>query len=215
MRIGLVLVLALSVWGLQAQAAERGQQTEDSKHVKTWNQFADKLLAVHEQVISTHKVKETTRLGHYRNDPPFYKEHTYHDVKTGKLLSSIQWEIDNPKNLHVLELFLYDDQNRRTRDYTVAFLPGFRNAPSQTVVTLYGYNGKLTAFRNFDASGEVIYESCDGDLNGQYVQLSFEDYEIENLRSNPKGVGGSAEYKACFDAIPLDAIQAKALPPSL
>jgi len=211
MRIWLILGLAL--WAIGLQAAERGQQTEDTKHVKAWNNFADKLLAMHEQVISTNKVKETTRLGRYRNDPPFYKEHAYHDAKTGKLLSRVQWEIDNPKNLHVLELFLYDDKGRLKRDYTVAFLPGHRNAPSQTVVTLYGYNGKLKAFRNFDANGEATYESCDGDLNGQYVQLSFEDFEIADLRRNTKGISSSAEYKACFNAMPLDAD--KVLPPTL
>jgi len=211
MRIG--LILGLMLWAVGLQAAERGLQSVDSKHVKVWNEFADKLLVLHKQVISSHEVKETTRLGNYRKDPPFYKEHTYHDAKTGSLLTRVQWEIANPKNVHVLELFLYDDKDRLARDYTVAFLPGFRNAPSQTVVTLYNYNGKLKAFRNFDANGETTYESCDGDLNGKYVQLSFEDYEIEGLRTNKNGVGGSAEYKACFDAIPLAAD--KVLPPRL
>ena len=210
MRIWLVLALALCTVGLQA--AERGQQTEDTKHVRVWNQFADKLLAMHKQVISTNKVKETTRMGGYRGNPDFYKEHSYHDAKTGRLLSRVQWEATEPDNLHVLELFLYNKKGQLTRDYTVAFLPGFRNAPSQTVVTLYNYNGKLKAFRNFDANGETTYESCDGDLKGKYVQLSFEDFEIAELRQNKKSASSTAEYKACFSAIPLE--PGSALPPA-
>jgi len=210
MRIGLMMVLMLSALGLQA--AERGQQTEDTKHVRVWNQFADNLLEMHKQLIATQKVKKNTRMGGYRNNPDFYKEHSYHDAKTGRLLSRVQWEAKTPDNLHVLELFLYDNEGRLSRDYAVAFLPGFRNAPSQTLLTLYNYNGGLKAFRNFDANGEVTYESCDGDLKGKYVQLSFEDYEIASLRTNKNGVGASKEYKACFDNIPLNA--GKALPPA-
>ena len=211
MRIWLVMALVLCTVGLQA--AERGQQKADSKQVKVWNDFADKLLVMHKQIISTHKVKETTRMGGYRDNPDFYKEHTYRDAKTGQLLSRVQWEAQNPDKLHVLELFMYDKKGRLDRDYTVAFLPGGRNAPMQTLVTLYNYNGKLKAFRNFDASGETTYESCDGELKGKSVQLSFEDYEIAELRSNKKGIGGSKEYKACFAAIPIEA--GKVLPPTL
>jgi len=210
MRIWLMLGLAL--WAVGLQAAERNLQTEDAKHVKVWNEFADKLLALHKKTISTRQVKETTRMGGYRGKPDFYKEHSYHDATSGRLLSRVQWEAKAPDQLHVLEMFMYDDKGRLKTDYTVAFLPGARNAPMQTLVTLYNYNGKLTAFRNFDASGETTYESCDGELKGKYVQMSFEDYEIAELR-NKKGIGTSAEYKACFDAIPLDA--GKALSPGL
>lgn len=211
MRIWLILGLAL--WAVGLQAAERGQQTVDTKQVKVWNNFADKLLDLHKKIISTHKVKETTRMGGYRGNPDFYKEHSYHDAKTGRLLSRVQWEAEEPDKLHVLELFLYNNKGQLERDYTVAFLPGARNAPMQTLVTLYNYNGKLKAFRNFDASGETTYESCDGDLKGKYVQLSFEDYEIAELRHNKKGISSSDEYKACFGAIPLDA--GSALQPAL
>lgn len=210
MRIGLLLLLTLSVSGFQVQAAERGQQTVDTRHVRTWNAFADKLLAMHKQLLATRDLKETTRIGGYRGNPDFYKEHTYRDAKTGKLVTRVHWELKNPKQMHVLEVFLYDKQGRLDRDYTVAYLPGFRNAPSQTLVTLYNYNGKLKAFRNFDANNEVTYESCEGDWKGKHVDFSFEDYEIIDLR-NKGGIGDSAEYKACFGAIPLSA--EKFLPP--
>ncbi len=211
MRIGLILLLAFSAMSFQVQAAERGQQTEDTKHVKAWNLFADKLLAMHKEILKTRKLKETTRIGGYRGNPDFYKEHTYHDAKTGQLLTRVHWEIENPKQLHVLEVFLYDKQGRLDHDYTVAYLPGFRNAPSQTLLTLYNYNGKLKAFRNFDANDEITYESCEGDWNGKHVDFSFEDYEIIDLRKKG-GIGESAEYKACFGTIPLSA--AKFLPPA-
>lgn len=204
MRISLLLVLTLSILSFQAQAVERGQQTEDSKHVKTWNDFSDKLLAMHKKILATRVLKETTRMGGYRGNENFYKEHAYHDAKTGQLVTRVHWEVENPDRLHVLEIFLYDKQGRLARDYTVAFLPTFRNAPSQTLVTLYNYNGKLKAFRNFDANNETTYESCEGDWNGKNVSFSFEDYEIIDLRRKA-GIGEQAEYKACFDAIPLSA----------
>ncbi len=212
MRIGLILALALSVIGFQAQAAERGQQTVDNQHVKRWNEFSDKLLAMHKELLATRDLKETTRIGGYRGNPNFYKEHAYHDAKTGKLLTRIHWELQNPDQMHVLEVFLYDKQGRLSRDYTVAFLPGFRNAPSQTLVTLYNYNGKLKAFRNFDANDEITYESCEGDWKGKHIDFSFEDYEIIDLQQKG-GIGDSPEYKACFEPIPYTA---KAfLPPKL
>jgi len=213
MRVGLILVLALSAIGFQVQAAEqRGQQTEDTKHVKTWNKFSEKLLAMHKNLLATRDLKETTRLGGYRGKPEFYKEHSYHDKKTGQLVTRVHWETKQPDQLHVLEVFLYDKQGRLDRDYTVAFLPGFRNAPSQTLVTMYNYNGKLKAFRNFDANNETTYESCEGSWKGKHVDFSFEDYEIIGLRKKG-GIGDSAEYKACFDAIPFSA--EKVLPPTL
>jgi len=212
MRIGFILVLALSMLGFQAQAAERGQQTVDSKHVKTWNEFSNKLLAMHKELIAKGNLKETTRLGGYRGEANFYKEHTYHDAKTGQLLTRVHWEIEQPDQMHVLEVFLYDKQGRLERDYTVAYLPGHRNAPSQTLVTLYNYNGKLKAFRNFDANDETTYESCEGDWKGKHIDFSFEDYEIISLRQKG-GIGDSKEYKACFGPIPLSA--EKFLPPRL
>lgn len=210
MRFWLMVMLAFSVSGLQA--AERGQQLVDSKHVKTWNEFSDKLLAMHNELVKTRDLKVTTRIGGYRGKPKFYKEYTYVDPKTGHVVTRIHRELKHPENLHVLEVFIYNDKDQLTRDYTVAFLPGFRNAPTQTLLTFYNYNGKLKAFRNFDASNEVTYESCEGDWNGKHVDFSFEDYEISDLRKNPKGIGGSAEYKACFDALPLTA--GKYLPPT-
>jgi len=212
MRIGLILVLGLSAIGFQVHAAERGLQTEDTKHVRTWNQFADKLMAMHKELVATRDLKETTRVGGYRGKPDFYKEHTYRDAKTGQLVTRIHREVQAPEQTHVLEVFLYDKQGRLARDYTVAYLPGFRNAPSQTLVTLYNYNGKLKAFRNFDANNETTYESCEGDWKGKHVDFSFEDYEIINLRDKPEGIGGTAEYKACFGAIPFSA--ESVLPPT-
>jgi len=212
MRIGLILVLALSAVGFQVQAAERGQQTVDTKHVRVWNEFADKLLAMHKQILATRDLKETTRIGGYRGNANFYKEHSYRDKKTDRLLTRVHWELEKPDQLHVLEVFLYNKKGRLARDYTVAFLPGFRNAPAQTLVTMYNYNGKLKAFRNFDANNETTYESCEGEWKGKHVSFSFEDYQIIDLRNKPKGIGGSAEYKACFGSLPLTA--KKVLPPT-
>jgi len=188
-------------------AAETNQRAlkEDNKHVNDWNVFANDLYALHKQQLSSHDVKETVKDGGYRGNKDFYKEITYTDVESGRVLSRIQWETDNPKNIHVIEVFQYDNSGRVKCDYTAAFLPGFRNAPIQTLVALHSYNDGLHAFRSFDASGDAVFERCNGDYKGKEVDLDFEDYQIEDMRLNPNGVMKTPEYQACFGKIDLTA----------
>ena len=64
------------------------------------------------------------------------------------------------------------------RDYVAAYLPTYRNAPTQTLVSLYSYNGDLKAYRTFDATGDRINERCEGTLNGQDVNFMLDEDEI-------------------------------------
>ena len=201
--ICLSALVMTSVWAAESNKSLK----QDNKQVNEWNTFASDLYALHKDQLSRHDVKETVKNGGYRGEKDFYKEVTYTDVQTGRVLSRIQWEIENPENIHVIEVFQHDEKGQVSCDYTAAFLPGFRNAPVQTLVALHSYNEGLHAFRSFDASGDVVFERCNGTYKGKDVDMDFEDYEIENMRHEANGVMKTVEYKACFDKIDLSATE--------
>lgn len=185
-------------------AAESGSLKSDPKQVKLKNQFVDAMYALHKKLVASHEVITSEKIGGYVGNPEFYREVTYRDKKTGKMFSRIQWEKDNPETIHVIELFFRDPQGRVIRDYTAAFLPGYRNAPVQTLLALHGYNDALHAFRSFDATGEAVFERCEGTYQGEKVNLNFEDYEIEDMRRQPdKGDMVTPVYQACFKGVAL------------
>jgi hypothetical protein len=199
-RTGIAVILAVFVM-VTAHAAE--SLKEDSKHVETWNRFADAMYTLHKQRVAEYDVVTTEKLGGYHGQPNFYREVTYRDRKTGNMLSRIQWENANPDTIHVIELFFHDDQGRVVRDYTAAFLPGFRNAPVQTLVAFHGYNNGLHAFRSFDANGEAVFERCEGEFNGKSVDLAYEDYDIATMKLNPEqSKMVTPVYQACFNGLP-------------
>ena len=209
----LISVFISFLFVMPAYAAESANaMKQDNTQVNDWNSFAVDLYQLHKDQLARHEVKETVKKGGYRGED-FYKEVTYTDVQSGRVLSRIQWEIDNPENIHVIEVFLHDESGRVKCDYTAAFLPVHRNAPVQTLVALHSYNEGLHAFRSFDASGDAIFERCNGVYKGKEVDLDFEDYEIEDIRSDSNGIAKTAEYQACFGNIDLSAKEF--LPPQL
>ena len=201
--ICLSVFVTTSVWAVESNKSLK----QDNKQVNEWNTFASDLYALHKDQLSRHDVKETVKNGGYRGKKDFYKEVTYTDVQTARILSRIQWEIEDPEKIHVIEVFQHDEKGQVSCDYTAAFLPGFRNAPVQTLVALHNYNEGLHAFRSFDASGDVVFERCNGTYKGKDVDMDFEDYEIENMRHEANGVMKTVEYKACFDKIDLSATE--------
>lgn len=203
-----IAVLALFAVGTLAHAAEGSadRMREDKQHVLSWNQFAIDCKKAHEKIIETNDIIRSEKSGGYPGNPDFYREVTYTDKKTGLVFSRVQWEKENPDKAHVMELFYYDDKGRVKRDYTTAFLPGYRNAPVQTLIALHAYNKGLHAFRSFDADGVALYERCEGEFKGKSIEISYEDSEIDDMRVNPaKSDMGKPIYKACFDQIPLTA----------
>jgi len=205
----LLIIICLSVFVTTSVLAAESNRSikEDHKQVKDWNSFAKDLYALHKDQLSRHDVKETVKNGGYRGRTDFYKEVTYSDTQSGRVLSRIQWENKNPENIHVIEVFQHDEKNRVICDYTAAFLPDFRNAPVQTLVALHSYNDGLHAFRSFDASGDVVFERCNGTYKGKDIDFDFEDHEIENMRHEKNGIMQTTDYKACFSKIDLSATE--------
>jgi hypothetical protein len=173
----------------------------DNEHVRSWNKFSEQILELHNQQIRGKRIQETEASGGYRDNPDFYREVTYTDKDTGRVLSIIQWETDNPKVVHSIEAFVYDDKGRVIRDYMAAYLPGQRNAPVQTLINLHHYNGGLHAYRQFDVSKDIIYEYCSGKFKGQQQELRLFEDDLAATDYDARQLLKSPLYKACFGGL--------------
>jgi hypothetical protein len=198
------MLLAVSV---QADDSSRAIK-EDPQHVRDWNLFAKKLYQLHLKRIKDRDIEIKSSVGGYKNQPEFYIQDDFIDKATGKMLSRILWEKDAGRKdldtIHVIQVYFYDKQGRVIRDYSAAYLPGGRHAPVQTLASLHNYSGDLHAFRNFDASGETIYESCEGTYKGEQIFISLEDYEIFETSRDTTGMSKHPAYAKCFGKLPED-----------
>jgi tetratricopeptide (TPR) repeat protein len=200
----LCLSLLSAAPGFAKQQVDR--MKEDKVHINTWNDFADNLVKLHDKYLDLHKVRVTESRGGYggvsspRGD--FFIEKKYFDESSGRLLSRVQYEIENPDQVHVMEVFIYDEQGNLQRDYLVAWLPGFRNAPVQTLINFHNNSDELHAFRQFDASGEKIYEQCYGQYFDKQVDISLEDYQLSSFSRVKPAVMNTDAYTACFGQLP-------------
>lgn len=175
----------------------QAQAKAPNKHVITWDAFAKNLLALHHRLISEVPVIKKTKSGGYAHRPDFYIQNSYFNARTHKLISQIQWEKEHPNVLHTIEVYLYDDQGRVTRDYTAAYLPDYHRAPTQTLISLHNYNDGLHAFRTFDASGYRVDEGCRGKYHGKNVEIILDENEIDDGAPEMN----TAAYKACFEGV--------------
>jgi hypothetical protein len=174
-------------------------------HEQRWNLFVEKLYALHQKRLQGAKTREETRNGGYYRLPNFYREVSYYDGADGRLLSRIQWEREHPDRVHSIEVYVYDDRGRVARDYGALFLPHSRNAPMQTLINLHAYNHKLHAFRQFDASGNRIYEYCQGDFSGKPVELEVHEDLLIELEGVDGGIMATPVYRACFKGLGMTA----------
>lgn len=204
----LVAILALGVAGTTPAAQQFSRMTGDPEHVRSWNRFADALYELHLQRLDGRRIRTDEQVGGYggfTGPRDFYREVSYFDADTGELLSRIEWERDDPNTVHVIEVFVRDDQGRTERDYLAAFLPKYRNAPIQTLINLHNYNGDLHAFRQFDASGDRIYEQCQGRHFDEQVEIFLEDYELFTGSGDAARLMNTEAYLACFGDLAVEA----------
>jgi len=173
----------------------------DNEHARKWNKFADDILALHNQIIKQKDLDKSINVGGYFGNPDFYIEEAYTDKKSGELVSRVLWERENTDNLHTIEVFIRDAEGRVIRDYVAAYLPSYRNAPTQTLVSLYKYNGNLTAYRTFDATGDRIGERCEGTLKGKEVNFLLSEDEIIAAMHGHSDRMQQPDYRACFKGL--------------
>lgn len=174
----------------------------NSQHVQSWNRFANSLYDYHKQLLNNKTTRRgSSQTGSYARRPAFYTATEYLDRQNGRVRSRVSRERKNPANIHIIELFFYDKQGRVKRDYTAAFLPKYRNAPVQTLISLHHYTNSLHGFRVFDASGTRIYEVCKGSLHGKTVSISMDMDDLAMAKDQADGILSSTAYKACFGSI--------------
>ena len=203
MKIAQTLLFFLSLLTISLLHAE--SLKEDKEHVQVWNQFALDVYELHLRQIQGRVIEEQRSVGGYANDKDFYLQIDYIDKKSGLRLSRIRWEKADPQTIHAIDVFIHDRKGRVIRDYSASFLPHFRNAPVQTLITLHQYNKNLHAFRIFDASAELIGEQCHGKYRREPVRIRLDYDDLMAERRKPTGLMVSEVYQACFAQLALDA----------
>ncbi len=190
-----LLGFVVSAWASSPQVK---QMDVDADHVSSWNRFAASVHDLHKRRIAGREIRRTEVTGEYYGTAArgyAYKEISYHDARTGLLLSRVRLDRDRPKILHIVEVFIYDPQGRVARDFASIYLPMAQNAPIRTLINVHQYNNGLHAYRQFDASGNRIYEQCKGAHAGTQVDISLEQQDIGPPTT------ASETYRACFDGV--------------
>ena len=191
MKLSVFILLSFSFISI-ASATE--PMKSDSTHVRVWNKFMDDSLALHKKITSGNDIEIKKSIGGYAQIKNFYTEYRYY--KKGRLISQVQWEKDNPEQIHTIEVFLHDEKGRLVRDFMAAYLPYYHNAPTQTLITFHHYNGDLHAFRSFDASGDTTLERCVGkNEKGQSINMILDEDDFFNEDDDTME---TLEYQECF-----------------
>ena len=199
---GLALALWLAApWPLLAAPANLDPRSRATQ----WNDFAQALVELTGSLLQTRQATTETRVGGYAGQPGFYREQSHYG-RDGRLLARLRWETAQPDNLHSVEVFIRDAEGRALRDYSAEYLPNARRAPYQTLVNLFAYSGELVALRQFDASGELLYEHCTGTHADQEILLALEPWDLPYAPEEGNREALLAAYRTCFDALPATAV---------
>lgn len=193
--VSLVQTLCAAVALSAGALAQATSVAEDPDHVSRWNRFASQVYALHQQRLVGQDVQHTERIGEYGGVAAKgyqFREVSYTDQRTGRLLSRVRTDRNRKDSLHIVEVFVRDDAGRLDRDYAAVYLPWARNAPIRTFITLHDYPQGLHAERQFDANGDRIFERCTGTHDGEKVYLTH-DWDEIGLRS-----GRTPLYETCF-----------------
>jgi len=196
-----VIFIIFSCLSVTTSYAEKTVQ-ENKKTVNLWNNFVEDIYKLHLKQTSQSEINKTKRSGSYHRRPDFFQEIKYYDKSSNNLLSRIEWETNNPEKIHSIEVLVRDKKDKVIREYSASYLPGFRNAPYQTLINLHHYSDKLHSFRQFDASDNLIYEVCRS-LSSKNKLFEHDDYEIPDNYKH--GIGATKSYQRCFKPLPKTA----------
>lgn len=164
-------------------------------------EFHRAVYALHERQVARHTVKtseKTGELGGVAAAGYHYLETSYFEAASGRLLSKVERNAERPEAIHATEVYLYDDTGNVIRDFISIALPWAPQQPVRTWINLHHYNGSLHSFRQFDLAGEVTYEFCEGELDGERVRISLDGSDIDATRT------ASPSYRACFAGLRND-----------
>lgn len=162
-------------------------------------EFHRAVYALHEQQLAQHTVRTEETTGKYEGVAAagyHYRVTSYYDAGTGHLLSRIQRDAKLPEAIHIAEVNIYDADGRLVRDFFSSAPPWRPIHPSHAYINLHHHNGRLHSFRQFELEGQVNYEFCEGELDGNPVRIALSDSEKKTL--------ASPEYRACFDGMSTD-----------
>lgn len=201
-RYVVVYTLAVSCAAFSSTVLSATSVDVNEDQVRVWNRFSETLFNLHKRQIAGREIRKTEQEGRYGGlmaTKYSYRDVNYYDAKTGRLLSYVRWDGDKPDLYLIVEVFVYDDAGQLVRDFSSIYLPWARNAPIRTFVNLHRKNGEVRAFRQFDASGQMLYEHCKGRVANEPVEFSLEYQDITAQTT------ALPEYKACFAAMPKTA----------
>ena len=201
MKSSVLLLFFIMAFSNTAYSTQNNIMKSDKVQVKKWNNFVTELYQLHVNKTKNIPIHTTETIGGYGggfNNKEFYREISYINKNTNKLISKIQWEVDNPNTIHTIEIFVYDARGMIKTDFYARYLPYARNAPVQTLINLHNHNDDLHAFRQFDANGELIYETCRGKFFNQEVNLHLDNEEIQDFKINNTDELLEETYNACF-----------------
>ncbi len=206
-RLTIIISASMIIFaGLPVQADVVRQPKVEMSQNERWNLFVKNLYILHQRQLNGRKIRTTSRIDGYARDLKYYREVSYYDSANNRLLSRIQWERTKPSNIHVIDVFIYDKKGRVIRDYTAAFLPYRRAAPIQTLINIHSYHRQLHAYRQFDASGFLINERCQGRYRGRTVDIDLDEDDLieaeEAQKQKQDNILDKADYKACFRRLP-------------
>lgn len=187
--INFVLVFTLCGFSLPINsfAANDSSRKEDNQHIRKWNAFVQDAIKLQKKLIKNEPCHVKRTVGGYAGNKDYYIQEQYISKKTGNLVCQLQWEKANPEVLHSIQVYVHDDEGRVIRDYTAAYLPGYDNAPVQTLISFHQYSGKLHGFRSFDASGDLTLERCEGEHKGEAFEFLLDEDELyaASMNGNP------------------------------
>jgi hypothetical protein len=197
-----ILLFLVFLLPLPAVSAENRNVVDDMVNVerqRIWNRFASQVFDLHRAQLARYTVRIEKRFGEYGGESGkgyYFRETTYFDAGTGRILSRVRTDRHRTDELQIVDVYVYDVDGRLQRDYSFTFLPWGRAAPLQTLINLHDYPDGLHAYRQFDASGNTLYEYCDGTGSGRRVRIALPEEKIGEPGHDVD------DYRHCFAGLP-------------